>query len=49
MENCSICNLDYKKSFKSDLYKSVEHLEKLNQNYCEKCNFYMPLSDKIRI
>ena len=46
MENCSICNLDYKKPFKSDHYKSVKHLEKLNQYYCKKCTSYMPLSDK---
>ena len=31
MENCSICNSDYKKAFKSDQYKSVKHLEKINQ------------------
>ena len=30
MENCSICNLNYKKAFKSDHLKSVKHLEKLN-------------------
>ena len=46
MENCSICNSDYKKAFKSDHLKSVKHLEKLNQYYCKKCNNYMPLSDK---
>ena len=44
MENCSICNSDYKKVFKSDHLKSVKHLEKLNQYHCEKC---MPLSDKL--
>ena len=46
MENCSICNLNYKRVFKSDHLKSVKHLEKLDQNYCKKCNFYMPISDK---
>ena len=46
MENCSICNLNYKKAFKSDHLKSVKHLEKLNQYYCKKCNLYMPISDK---
>ena len=46
MENCSICNLNYKKAFKSDHLKSVKHLEKLNQSYCKKCNLYMPISDK---
>ena len=46
MEYCSICELYYKKSFKSDHVKSVKHLEKLNQYYCKKCNLYMPLSDK---
>ena len=46
MGNCSICNLDYKKSFKSDHYKSVKHLEKLNQYYCKKCNLCMPGSKK---
>ena len=46
MEYCSICNSDYKKAFKSDHYKSVKHLEKLNQYYCKKCNLYTPLSDK---
>ena len=38
MENCSICNSNYKKAFKSDYLKSVKHLEKLNQYYCKKCN-----------
>ena len=46
MENCSICNSDYKKAFKSDHYKSVKHLEKLKQYYCKKCNLYIPLSGK---
>ena len=46
MENCSICNSDYKKAFKSDHLKSVKHLQKLNQYYCKKCNTFMPLSDK---
>ena len=46
MENCSICNSDYKKVFKSDHLKSVKHLQKLNQYYCKKCNTFMPLSDK---
>ena len=46
MENCSICNLNYKKAFKSDHLKSVKHLEKLNQYYCKKCYLYMPISDK---
>ena len=46
MENCSICNSDYQKAFKSDHLKSVKHLEKLNQYYCKKCNKFMPLSDK---
>ena len=46
MENCSICNLNYKKVFKSDHLKSVKHLEKLDQYYCKKCNLYMPLSGK---
>ena len=47
MENCSICNSDYKKAFKSDHLKSVKHLEKLNQYHCKKCNKFMPLSDKL--
>ena len=46
MENCSICNLNYKKVFKSDHLKPVKHLEKLDQYYCKKCNLYMPISDK---
>ena len=49
MENCSICNLNYKnykKAFKSDHLESVKHLEKFNQYYCKKCNLYMPISDK---
>ena len=46
MENCSICNSDYKKAFKSDHLKSVKYLEKLNQYYCKKCNKFMPLSGK---
>ena len=47
MENCSICNSDYKKVFKSDHLKSVKHLEKLNQYHCKKCKKFMPLSDKL--
>ena len=46
MENCSICNFDYKKTFKSDHLNSVKHLEKLNHYYCKKCNNILPLSDK---
>ena len=46
MENCSICNSDYKKAYKSDHLKSKKHLQKLNQYYCKKCNTFMPLSDK---
>ena len=46
MENCCMCNSDYKKAFKSDHFKSVKHLEKLKQHYCKKCNLYMPLSGK---
>ena len=46
MENCSICNSDYKKAYKSDHLKSIKHLQKLNQYYCEKCNTFMPLSNK---
>ena len=46
MENCSICNLNYKKVFKSDHLKSVKHLKKLDQYYCKKCKLYMPISDK---
>ena len=46
LENCRICNSNYKKCFKSDHYKSVKHLEKLNQYYCKKCNLYMNISDK---
>ena len=45
MENCSICNSDNKKAFKSDHLKSVKHLEKLNQYYWKKCNKFMPLSE----
>ena len=46
MENCSICNSDYKKAYKSDHLKSIKHLQKLNQYYCKKCNRFMPMSDK---
>ena len=46
MENCSICNSDYKKAYKSDHLKSIKHLQKLNHYYCKKCNTFMPLSDK---
>ena len=47
MENCSICNSDYKKALKSDHLKSVQYLETLNQYYCKKCRKLMPLSDKL--
>ena len=46
MECCSNCNSNYKKCFISDHYKSVKHLEKLNQYYCKKCNLYIRLSEK---
>ena len=46
MENCSICNSEFKKAYKSDHLKSIKHLQKLNQYYCKKCNTFMPLSDK---
>ena len=36
MENCSICNSDYKKTYKSDHLKLIKHLQKLNQYYCKK-------------
>ena len=31
MEYCSICNINYKKCFKSAHFKSVKHLEKIDQ------------------
>ena len=46
MENCNICNSDYKKVYKSDHLKSTKHLQKINQYSCKKCNTIMPLSDK---
>ena len=46
MENCRICNSDFKKTFQSDHLRSVKHLEKLNQYYCKHCNTFMPISDK---
>ena len=46
MENCIICNSNYKKSYKSDHINSIGHQKKLSQYYCKKCNLYMPLSDK---
>ena len=46
MEYCSICDSNFKKSFKSDHFKSVKHLEKIGHYYCKKCNLYMPRADK---
>ena len=46
MENCNICNSNYKKSYKSDHIISIGHQKKLNQYYGKKCNLYMPLSGK---
>ena len=46
MENCSICNSNYKKSYKSDHINSIGYQEKLNQYYCKKCNLYLSLSCK---
>ena len=46
MENCIICNSNYKKSYKSNHINSIGHQKKLNQYYCKKCNLYMPLSGK---
>ena len=46
MENCSICNSDYKNAYKSDHINSIGHQKKLNQYYCKKCNLYMLLSGK---
>ena len=45
MENCIICNSNYKKSYKSDHINSIGQ-KKLNQYYCKNCNLYMPLSGK---
>ena len=42
MENCIICNSNYKKCFKSDHYKSVKHLEKLKQYYCKNVIYICP-------
>ena len=36
MENCIICNSNYKKNYKSDHINSIGHQEKLNQYYCKK-------------
>ena len=36
IENCNICNSNYEKSSKSDHINSINHQEKLNQNYCKK-------------
>ena len=44
MENCIICNSNYKKSYKSDHINSIGHQKTLNQYYCKKCNLYMRLS-----
>ena len=46
MENCIICNSNYKKSNKSDQINLLGHQEKVNQYYCKKCNLYMSLSCK---
>ena len=46
MENCSICNSDYKKAFTSDHLKSVKHLKKYINIIVKKCNKFMPLSGK---
>ena len=46
MEKCSICNSNFKKSYKSDHINSKVHQKKLKQYYCKKCNLYMPLSGK---
>ena len=46
MENCIICNSNYKKSYKSDHINSIGHQKQLNQYYCKKSNLYMPLSGK---
>ena len=46
IENCIICNSNYKKSYKSDHINSIGHQEELNQYFCKKCNFYMSLTCK---
>ena len=38
MENCSICNSDYKKAYKSDHIYSIGHQKKLNVLNVIKCN-----------
>ena len=46
MENCSFCNLNCKKSFKFDQYKSIKILEKIFQYVRKVCILDMPLSDE---
>ena len=46
MVYCNICSSEFRKNFKSDLLKSVKHLEKLNQYYCKKSNLFMHSSEK---
>ena len=46
MENRSICNLNFNKSFKSDHIKSVKNQEKTDQYNCKKGNLYMHRLDK---
>ena len=50
MENCGLCNLKYKNSFKSvqDL-KSVKHIEKLNEYYVKNVVYICPDQRKIHI
>ena len=36
MENCIICNSNYKKFYKSDHINSIGHQKKLNQYYCKQ-------------
>ena len=42
MENCIICNSNYKKSYKSDHINSIGHQKKLNQYYCKNVIYICP-------
>ena len=46
MENCRVCDSEYKNGYKSDHLKSVKHLQVLNQNYCKNWRTFIPLSAK---
>ena len=46
METCDVCNIEYKKIYRSQHLRSIKHLEKVDQYFCKKCNLFLSLKEK---